>query len=72
MRARLFGVLRASNVTVNTSVAVPQAPEAVIVIRGETKEDYIRGLRMARGELEPPPMTEFPPNGNGSSPNGHH
>jgi hypothetical protein len=61
LRARLYGVLRSPGVTVNTHVAVPQPPGAVITIEGD-KESYIRGLRQARGELPAPPAQ----NGNGS------
>jgi hypothetical protein len=63
-RARLCGLLR-SSVTVNNVVPVPRAPGGVIVIEGKSKQDYINGLKMARGELPAPPTH----NGNG---NGHH
>jgi hypothetical protein len=85
LRCRLFGLLRpAPGVTVNTSVPPPTPQRGVIVIQGQTKEQYIAGLKAARGELELSPRTvEFPAvstnvdtyppvtsnNGNG---NGHH
>jgi orotate phosphoribosyltransferase-like protein len=37
--------------------------QGVLVIKGDTKEEYIAGLRQARGELPPPT-----PNGNGELP----
>jgi hypothetical protein len=64
-RARLCGLLHPPNVSVNTQVALPQPHQSVIVIEGATKEQYIDGLKMARGELPAPPAH----NGNG---NGHH
>jgi hypothetical protein len=60
-RMRLCGVLQPTSygLTLNQSFQLPSSgQEGVLVIKGDTKEEYIAGLRAARGESSPPEQVE--------------
>jgi hypothetical protein len=56
-RMRLTGVLQPTSygLTLNQAIHVSarEGDEGVLIIKGDTKEEYIAGLRAARGETQP-------------------
>jgi hypothetical protein len=62
-RVRQRYYLRGPEVVVNNSQTNISSDQGVLVIQGQTKDEYIAGLRAARGELPPngsPPRGELP------------